>query len=98
MPIRQGASLLKKGSTLSSPQRSSGEDVSCSVDGVHLEHIPGQVDADSRDLHRGRFKLALRDSTIVALQRWEREPSISSAVISIAPDQERCSANSVRGT
>lgn len=81
MPTRQGGSkLAEEGHYLSSPQRSSGENLSCSADSVHLEDILGQVDADSRDLHRGRSKLVLRDSTIVALQRREREPSTPSAL------------------
>jgi hypothetical protein len=39
----------------------------------------GQVEADGRDLHRGGSKLVLRDSTTLALQRREREPSTPSA-------------------
>ena len=70
MPTRQGGSkLAEEGHDLSSPQRSSGEDLSCSADSVHLEDILGQVDADSRDLHRGRSKLVLRHSTTVADDR-----------------------------
>src|SRR6478752_5350412 len=39
--------LAEEGHYLSSPQRSSGENLSCSADSVHLEDILGQVDADS---------------------------------------------------
>ena len=48
-------------------------------DRVNLKDILGQVEADGRDLHRDGSKLVLRDSTTLALQRREREPSTPSA-------------------
>ena len=46
---------------------------------AYLKDVLGQVEADGRDLHRGDSKLVLRDSTTLALRRWEREPSTPSA-------------------
>src|SRR5829696_7636227 len=46
---------------------------------MDLKDALGQVEADCRDLHLGGSKLVLRDSTTLALQRREREPSTPSA-------------------
>ena len=61
------------------PQRASDDDLTAAADGVYLEDVLGQVEADGRDLHRGGSRLVLRDSTTLALQRREREPSTPSA-------------------
>jgi hypothetical protein len=52
---------------------------------VYLKGILRQVNADSRDLHLGGSKFGLRDSTIVALRRREREPSTRSALVRSIP-------------
>ena len=71
--------LAEEGHHLRSPERAPDENLARAVDGVHLEDILGQVDADGRDLHRSGSNLLLRDSTILAPQRREREPSTPSA-------------------
>ena len=52
---------------LSPPQSPPDDYLARAADRVNLKDVLGQVEADSRDLHRGRSKLVLRDSTTLAL-------------------------------
>lgn len=70
-----GRELAEEGHHLRAPD----ENLARATDGVHLEDVLGQVDADGRDLHRSGSKLLLHDSTFLAPQRREREPSSPSA-------------------
>jgi hypothetical protein len=74
-----GRELAEEGHHLRPPERAPDENLARATDGVHLEDVLGQVDADGRDLHRSGSKLLLHDSTFLAPQRREREPSSPSA-------------------
>ena len=50
-----------------SPPQSPPGDFARVAHRVNLKDVLGQVEADSRDLHRGGSKLVLRDSTTLAL-------------------------------
>jgi hypothetical protein len=72
--------LAEEWDYLSPSQRSPDNDLARAAERVNLKDALGQVEADSRDLHRGGSKLVLRDSTTMALRRREREPSTPSAL------------------
>jgi hypothetical protein len=76
-----GRELAEEGHHLRPPERAPDENLARATDGVHLEDVLGQVDADGRDLHRSGSKLLLHDSTFLAPRRREREPSSPSALL-----------------
>ena len=49
MPMRHGASLVKKGSTCD--RRSGLLKIVAGVDAMHLEHVFGKINADRDNLH-----------------------------------------------
>ena len=53
IPTRQGIGPAKKGDHLAAAEAPLEDDVTCYVDAMHLEDLLGQVEADSRKLHRG---------------------------------------------